>query len=56
MFIAYALTLMLVQLGKDINDEEIPQQAYPIVFKINSLICYSKIGAFKERYKFSCSG
>ncbi|PKU37978.1 ubiquitin domain-containing protein 2 [Limosa lapponica baueri] len=37
-FIAYALTLMLVQLGKDIKDEEIPQQAYPIVLKINSLL------------------
>lgn len=37
---------MLVQLGNEINDEEIPQQAPPMLFKINSLRCSSKAGAF----------
>lgn len=62
MFIAYALTLMLVQLGKDVNDEYIPQPAYSIVFEMSSWICFSKTGtlllkcmAFKEQYNFSCS-
>lgn len=41
---------MLVQLGNEINDEEIPQQAPPMLFKINSLRCSSKAGAFFLTY------
>lgn len=37
---------MLAQLGNEINDEEIPQQAPPMLFKINSLRCSSKADAF----------
>lgn len=46
---ASALTSMLVQLGKQINDEEIPQQALPMLFKINSWRCSSKADAFYLR-------
>lgn len=59
MFIASALTSMLVQLGNQINNKEIPQQAPPMLFKINSWRCSSKADAFFLREmaledNFSC--